>query len=50
VYQQALELELANRAIPFGVNREIRISYKGCLIERMYVPDLAVYENLIVSS
>lgn len=48
VYQEALEMELAERGIPFDPQREIRISYKGRPIRKTYRPDLICYGKIIV--
>lgn len=48
VYQEALELELSARNIPFLTQESIVLSYKGTLLKRRFVPDLIVSENIIV--
>ena len=39
VYQEALEIELASRQIPFTPQQEFPISYKGQLLQRKYISD-----------
>lgn len=48
VYQQCLEIELALRGIPFESKRDLSMSYKGAMIEKRYVPDLFVFDALVV--
>ena len=40
VYQEAMELELTARGIPFERQKKLRISYKGKLLEKEYIADL----------
>ncbi len=48
VYQQCLELEFAQRGIPFQSKPELHITYKGTPIEKTYIPDFICYEKIIV--
>lgn len=48
VYQQCLEIELRLREIPFVPKRELRLNYKGELIEKRYIPDLYVFDAIVV--
>jgi GxxExxY protein len=48
VYQQCLEIELELRSIPFATKHELRLRYKGREIERRYVPDLFVFDAIVV--
>jgi GxxExxY protein len=48
VYQEALEIELAERGIPFVSQKELRILYKGQPLKRTYISDLTCYEKIIV--
>jgi GxxExxY protein len=48
VYQEALEIELAERGIPFVSQKELRILYKGQPLKRTYISDLTGYEKIIV--
>jgi GxxExxY protein len=47
VYQEALELELTNRGIPFLPQKELPIQYKGTTSKKVYVADLVVYDKVI---
>jgi GxxExxY protein len=48
VYQEAMEIELAERAIPFQAQRALSIRYKERVLVKQYVPDLVCYDQLIV--
>ena len=48
VYQEALEIELAERGIPFVAQPRVRIQYKGRVLDKVYVPDLACYGKIVV--
>ncbi|HEY4688148.1 MAG TPA: GxxExxY protein [Anaerolineae bacterium] len=48
VYQEALELELLAKGIPFEAQKPIGIYYKGQLLKKEYVADLVCYEQIIV--
>jgi GxxExxY protein len=48
VYQQALEVELSVRGIPFRTKHGLSLSYKGQLLEVRYVPDLIVFDRIVV--
>jgi GxxExxY protein len=48
VYQQCLEIELELRSIPFATKHELRLRYKRREIERRYVPDLFVFDAIVV--
>ncbi len=48
VYQEAMELELTARGIPFERQKKLRISYKGRLLDKEYVADLVCYGQVIV--
>ncbi len=43
VYQEALEMELARREIPFESQKSIKIIYKGKMLEKEFVSDLICY-------
>lgn len=47
IYQQALELELKIRNIPFDSKRELNVYYKQNKLEKVYIPDLFVYDGII---
>ncbi|MBE7529937.1 MAG: GxxExxY protein [Chloroflexi bacterium] len=48
VYQEALGIELRSRAIPFVAQPTVRISYKGHILAKEYVPDFICYDQVIV--
>ena len=48
VYQEALELELAKRNIPYEREKELSISYNGVVLKQTYRADFVCYGNIIV--
>ena len=48
VYQEAMEIELELRRIPFVPQVPLRISYKGRTLCKEYVPDLICFGQVIV--
>ena len=48
VYQEALELELGMRKVPYKAQVPIRITYKGHVLSKEYVPDLICFDQVIV--
>lgn len=48
VYQEALEIELEERRIPFVTQTPIVISYKGRKLQKEYIPDFICYRQVIV--
>ena len=48
IYQESLELELAERKIPFIAQAELTIHYKGKPLKRKFRPDLIVFEDIVV--
>ena len=48
VYQEALEIELNERKIPFYPQREMFICYKGYRLKKSYVADFLAYDRIIV--
>jgi GxxExxY protein len=48
VYQEALEMELAEREIPFVAPQELEICYKGKPLKKVYIADLVAYGKIIV--
>ncbi|MDA0808258.1 MAG: GxxExxY protein [Planctomycetota bacterium] len=48
VYQQCLEIELGLRSIPFSTKKPLTLSYKGCKIEKQYIPDLMAWDVIAV--
>ncbi len=48
VYQEAMEIELAMRGIPFESQKSLKLCYKGQLLKKEYIPDLLCFGKLIV--
>jgi GxxExxY protein len=48
VYQECMELELADRNIPSEAQKEMRISYKKRLLKKIYIADFFAYGKIIV--
>ncbi len=48
VYQEALEIELGRRQIPFEAQKRLTILYKGQPLQKEYAADLVCYEQIIV--
>lgn len=48
VYQECLEIELDLRRIPFVPKHELRLIYKGKEIRSKYLPDLYVFDAIVV--
>jgi GxxExxY protein len=48
VYQEALEIELETKKLPFEPQKSLRISYKGRLLKKEYFADLIGYGKIIV--
>jgi GxxExxY protein len=48
VYQECLELELQDKAIPVVAQPELVLAYKGRPLKQTYRPDLICYGSLLV--
>jgi GxxExxY protein len=48
VYQEAMEIELADRGIPFIPQAEIQIYYKDRPLKKKYFADFLCYDKVIV--
>jgi GxxExxY protein len=48
VYQEALEIELGLRTIPFEPQKELPITYKGRLLRKKYLADVICFGKIIV--
>ncbi len=48
VYQEALEIELADRKIPFEPRKGLAICYKGKPLRKAYEADVVCFEKIIV--
>jgi GxxExxY protein len=45
VYQEALQIELGRRDIPFEAQKLLQIDYKGQLLRKEYIADLSVLDR-----
>lgn len=48
VYQEALEIELKSKHIPFKSQHALSITYKGNYLQKEYVSDFICYDKIIV--
>jgi GxxExxY protein len=48
VYQEALQMELTERSIPFRAQAELEINYKGNRLRKKYCADLVCFDTIIV--
>jgi GxxExxY protein len=48
VYQEALEIELSLRNIPFVAQKKFEVEYKGHILSKKYIPDFICFEEIIV--
>jgi GxxExxY protein len=48
VYQECLEKELAWRNIPFQAQVDVRINYKGQILNQYFRADLICYDSIIL--
>jgi GxxExxY protein len=48
IYQQSLEIELSLRGIPFRRKHEVQVYYKDRELDKKYVPDLFVFDKIVV--
>ncbi|MEN6405185.1 MAG: GxxExxY protein [Thermoguttaceae bacterium] len=48
VYQEALELELTDRGIPFQSHPTLSVQYKQRILSKQFVPDLVCCDQIIV--
>lgn len=48
VYQQALEVELTDRGIPFVAQPQLSVRYKDRQLSAVYIPDFVCYDKIIV--
>ena len=48
VYQECLQKELTARGIPFVSQPELKLTYKGKLLQQTYKPDLICYTQIIL--
>ena len=48
VYQEAFELELSKRGIPFESQKKLQITYKGITLKKEYIADLIRHHSIII--
>jgi len=48
VYQEALGIELRSRQIPFESQKQLRIYYKGQLLDKIYIADFVCFDSIII--
>jgi GxxExxY protein len=48
VYQEALEIEFKSQGIPYQPQQLMQITYKGNLLNKTYVADFMVFDEIIV--
>ncbi len=48
VYQEAFEMELNFRSIPYLREEPLDIYYKGVKLKKKYVPDFICYDSIVV--
>jgi len=48
IYQQALEIELGRRRIPFEPQQELVICYKGEILDKKYIADFICFNQIII--
>ena len=48
IYQESFEIELESRGIAFHSKQELKCFYKGRELKKRYVPDLFVFDCLVV--
>ena len=48
VYQEAIEIEMGRRQIPFESQKGLRIRYKEEVLKKEYVADVICYKKIII--
>lgn len=48
VNQEALEMELSRRQIPFESQQTVKIIYKGAVLRKEFIADLICFEKILV--
>ena len=48
VYQECVELELADQKIPFFAQAQLTLNYKHHELKSRYVPDVVCYEKIVL--
>ena len=48
VYQEAMEMELSDRHIPFVSQQELFLKYRGRQMRKTYIPDFVAFGKIII--
>jgi GxxExxY protein len=48
VFQECLEMELSDQAIPFLAQPSLKLEYKGRPLKQTYAPDFVCYDRIIL--
>ncbi len=48
VYQECLEKEFTIRKVPFAAQPELKLCYKGEILQQTYRPDFICYEKIVL--
>jgi GxxExxY protein len=48
VYQECLEIELADQGIPFRPQAELALRYKNRSLKQKYIPDFILFEKIVL--
>jgi GxxExxY protein len=48
VFQECLEMELADQGIPFVAQQRLNLTYKGRPLKQTYEPDFVCYESILL--
>jgi GxxExxY protein len=48
IYQEALEIELTEKQIPYVPQKELLVQYKSHLLKKIYIADFVVFDKIIV--
>ena len=48
IYQESLEIEFNLRSIPYRSKKELNVYYKDKELKKKYIPDLTVFDQIVV--
>ena len=48
IYQEAMEIEMRDRGIPFISQPQLNVYFKGQKLKKHYVPDFTCYDKIVV--
>ncbi len=48
VYQECLEIEFQKRKIPYLAQHRLNLTYKGQILNQIYIPDFMCFDEVIV--